>query len=242
MMPTQRGNALWMILLAIALLGGLTAMFARSSSTSDDTGDYERNSIAASEIMRYAKSLEIGVQNLITRGCSENDISFWNDSNGDGTENGSDDYYNANAPSDRSCHVFWPEGAGLTPMTPKADWLDASKSALGNYGNYTYAVAQMAGVNSTTDPLVSTDMELVLILPYLKKSTCQGINATLDIPPAGTDVLSDGFVSTINKFTGSYPTGAGTTLANFDEARSAGCLKNTNPTSEYTFFSAILAR
>lgn len=242
MMPTQRGNALWMILLAIALLGGLTAMFARSSSTSDDTGDYERNSIAASEILRYAKSLEIGVQNLITRGCSENDISFWNDSNGDGVENSSDDYYNSRSPSDKSCHVFMAQGAGLAQQNARTQWFVPSYSSSTNYGNYTFAVAQMAGVNSTTDPLGSTDMELVVILPYISKSVCQAINVSLGIPMNGNDILSDGFVSTINKFTGTYPTGSGTTLANFDVARNAGCLKNTNATGEYTFFSAILPR
>ncbi len=109
----QSGNALWLILVAIVLIGALTAMFTRSTSTSDDTGDAEQVSIQASEVLRYANAVETGIQNLLSRGCSENELSFWNDSNGDGIENSSDDYYNAGSPPDHSCHLFDPAGAGL---------------------------------------------------------------------------------------------------------------------------------
>ena len=78
-MKKQNGNALWFILLAIALLGLLTAVMTRSSGTDNDTGSYEKNQIAANEILQYAKSIENAVQNLLARGCSENDISFWHD-------------------------------------------------------------------------------------------------------------------------------------------------------------------
>ena len=109
----ESGNALWFILIAIALIGGLTVMLSRSTGTSEDTGDFERTQISATEIMREAKAFEIAVDNLRARGCGENDISFWHDSDGNSVENASDDYYNAGSPTDRKCHVFQPEGAGL---------------------------------------------------------------------------------------------------------------------------------
>jgi len=118
---TQHGNALFFILIAIALLGLLTMTMTRSSSDSNDTGGFEQSQIVASEVLNYAKSIENALQMLIARGCSENELSFWHDSNGDGSENASDNYYNSKSPTDHSCHVFDVAGAGLTylDMTEK---------------------------------------------------------------------------------------------------------------------------
>ena len=117
---TERGNALFFILIAVALLAALTMVISRSGSSVDQSGDFERNNIQASKVLRYAKSIETGIQDLLLRGCSENEISFWHDSDGDGDEDGDDDYYNANSPTDHSCHVFDTSGAGLT-------WVDISE-------------------------------------------------------------------------------------------------------------------
>ncbi|PZO88480.1 MAG: hypothetical protein DI626_01670 [Micavibrio aeruginosavorus] len=112
-MNKESGNALWLILIAIFLLGGLTVLLSRTGSQTEDTGNAEQMQIVASNILGYAASIEQGIQTLLMRGCSENEISFWYDSNKDGTENSSDDYYNPNAPSDRTCHIFSTTGAGL---------------------------------------------------------------------------------------------------------------------------------
>ena len=110
----QKGNALFFILVAIGLLGLLTVMLSRSGSSTTETGDYEQNVIVANEILSYAKNIENAVQGLLARGCSENELSFWHDSNGDGVEDASDDYFNTVSDrADRSCHVFDVAGAGL---------------------------------------------------------------------------------------------------------------------------------
>ncbi|HOO82886.1 MAG TPA: hypothetical protein PK513_10340, partial [Alphaproteobacteria bacterium] len=95
-MYTERGNVLWFILIAVALLAALTMVLSRSGSTVDQSGDIEQQRVKASQILRTAKSIEAGIQQMRLRGVSENDMSFWHDSNGDNTEDGSDTYYNAN--------------------------------------------------------------------------------------------------------------------------------------------------
>jgi len=102
----QSGNALWFILIAIGLLGLLTVSLTRGGSSSNDTGDFEQNQIVASEILSYAKSIENAVQSLLARGCSENEISFENN-----TVTG---YSNPDAPTDKSCHIFDSAGTGMT--------------------------------------------------------------------------------------------------------------------------------
>ena len=125
----ESGNALWFILVAIGLLGLLTVMLSRSGSNTNETGSYEQNVIAANEILSYAKNMENAVQGLLARGCSENELSFWHDSNGDGVEDNNDDYFNTvSTRTDRSCHIFDVAGAGInfreiTEFWPNGQWL-----------------------------------------------------------------------------------------------------------------------
>lgn len=107
----ENGNALWFILIAIILLGLLTAMLTRSGGNTNDTGDYERLSIKANEIITYGRSLGNGIQMLLSRGCSENEISFEDPLLA--SQGSFSDHSNPNAPADFSCHIFRPEGAGL---------------------------------------------------------------------------------------------------------------------------------
>lgn len=170
----QNGNALWFILVAISLLGLLTIMMSRSSSTSNETGNYEQNIIKANEVLSYAKSVENAVQGLLARGCSENEISFWDDSDGNGIEDASDTYFNINSPDDRSCHIFNAAGAGLNYITPKRDWLDLSAEGSGfNFGTFVFS-----STNTVTN-LENNRDELIILLEWLNQSTCQAINNIL---------------------------------------------------------------
>ena len=78
-MNRQSGNALWFILIAIALLGLLGAMLVRTSAQTEETGQTDRLSVAASQLIRYTSSVTAAVQNMLLRGTSESEISFAND-------------------------------------------------------------------------------------------------------------------------------------------------------------------
>ena len=188
-MRHQNGNAFLFILIAIALLGLLTVTMTRSGSNTDDTGNFEQNQIAANEILRYAKSIENAVQMLLSRGCSENVISFWHDSNGDGTEDGGDDYYNDDAPSNHSCHVFDAAGAGITYQEPNEKWLDNSFPAAllsaGTYGEYRFQ-----GGFSFID-IETPRPELGMYLNFIKKDLCMQINRTLGVQNLASDTAED---------------------------------------------------
>ncbi len=170
----QKGNALWFILVAIGLLGLLTIMLSKSSSTSNETGGFEQNSIQANAILSYAKGIENAVQGLLTRGCGENDISFWHDSDGNGTEDASDDYFNVRSTlTDRSCHIFDVAGAGMTLIPANERWLDNSQDSEVNFGSFVF---------SSTNTIVNLETnrdELVVLLNWIDLGTCQALNNIL---------------------------------------------------------------
>jgi len=172
---TQNGNALWFILIAIILLGLLTAMMTRSGGSTNDTGDFERSSILANEILGYARSLENAYQALLARGCSENDISFKAD-------NSANYYINPNSPPDNSCHIFEPEGAGIDywDTRDETNIFDASLSVQ----RWIFASHGMSHADAG-EPNV---MDMHVQLANLNDNVCKAINNIVGVTNTGGNV------------------------------------------------------
>lgn len=247
---TENGNALWFILIAIILLGLLTSMMTRSGGSTNDTGSYERNSITANEILTYTSSIENAVQSLLARGCSENDISFNGDTDGDGDyyDNEGDYVYrpNANSPTDYSCHLFHPNGAGLTLLSARdEDWLiDRSPAVWPRYNLLTSVPVDGLGSN--------TQGELLIFIPSLKKELCLAVNNIIGIANPGGDPPRD---TTGRAAEGGYSPNFGgvSTLIDAPELNSSkvGCFVTDTQSSAsstydgedvYYFYHALIVR
>lgn len=186
---SESGNALWFIMVAIVLIGILTAVLSRGSNTVDQTGSYEHGRIEVSQILRYAKSIETAVQQMTLNGISESDISFQNETTtADYTNN------NCNDTADRSypdCLVFEEQGAGLTyqnfPDASSSDWIFTGNLRAGDIGGD------------------STISELLMILPNVSKSLCIAINNELGVDnPSGNPPQDQANSSPGAHFQGQY--------------------------------------
>lgn len=237
---TESGNILVFILITIVLLGAITAAITRSGGNTNETGSYEQNSINASRLASYAESVKTAVQMLIQRGCSENQISFWHeDTNASGGENTGDDYYNANAPSDNSCHVFQPEGAGLTWISPSS-----------NLTNQDWRIVGTSTIDEVPDPNTSAGgNELVMYLGGLSSDSCTQINLktgfSISTPP--TEDTATFFSTTL--YSGTLGTGG----TNIDCAEGTGtctgiqslCIASDAADAHlqgYVFYHVLIAR
>jgi len=234
----QSGNVLLFVLIAILLIGLLTISLTRSSNNTNETGSYEQNVIVLNQIMRYAKNIENAITQLLARGCSENELSFEN--------NVVAGYTNANAPADNSCHLFEPEGAGLTWETPPATVTALPYEIFGE--------TTIHGVGTTDSPLVASNADLVIYLPDIPVNLCTIINRTINngvtaIPEDGGDII-DGADA---KFTGTYtnvesvsgevgaticPAGGTTPLCGI----TTGCFKEETGNEYNLFYHVLYAR
>ena len=61
----ERGNVLWIILIAAALLGALTMVLSRGGSSVDQAGDLEQRRVQGSQVLRYANSVESAIQETL---------------------------------------------------------------------------------------------------------------------------------------------------------------------------------
>lgn len=241
----QSGNALVIILILIALLAALTAVAMRSSGRTSSNMDTEAARIQGEKLIRTGQSLQAAVNKLLTANkCSENQLSFQN------TETTSN-YTNASAPTDGHCEVFGMNGAGLSYIAPDSASLDTTKSALTEYGDWTFRSSQcVLGVGSDDDS-TCTDQEIALIaiVPHISLQVCLQINNLSNITnPSGAPPIED-IDDSATVFTGVFTAIAspeigdnpgGTGLV----SHAAGCFQDSGGSwrGSYIFYQVLYGR
>lgn len=231
----QRGNALFLILIAVALFAALGYAVTQSSRGASSV-NREQQIIDAARIIEQAGMIEQTVSRLILAvGCTDTRISFEN--------NVVAGYTNASAPTNKSCHVFDPAGGGLNfPLAPASTGIALNYLINGN--NWFKYIG--TGDYPPTPPTSST-ADLALYLPINSLSLCREINSKLNLPTtlAMDAIATGGFVGTY--LNGNFVPDDGGNMAGFFGARSA-CLQakpgNYPATSGagYFFYHIILAR
>ena len=235
-----RGNALVFILVAIALIAALTYTLMRSDATDADAVAPEQAKIMASQILSQARNLEQAAKTLQSRGCSEGGISFEN-----AVAAG---YANANAPGDKSCHVFEREGSGLAWPVAPANANDGSTWRI-------LAGDAVTGVSQLDDPSACAAgcIDPLAVLPNVNVIVCQQINALLGVTSstAAPPIDSGNFDGT-SKWTdtGFDPAAAGVAVGDVGlvlSGKPAGCFEATNvdgvpSAGTYWFYQVLLTR
>lgn len=229
---TQRGNVIWFLLIAVALLGLLTIILTRSGSNVDQAGDTEQRTIKASELLRYGKSIQAAIQDMKLRGVSENDISFQNTKT-------ATNYTNAGCTT-TDCRLFDVGGAGLTytnfpDANDGSDWIFTGANNVGTTANPVGTTAAITG------------NDLIMLLPNVRSNLCIQINRQLGVGVAGTIPTETTGIAT-TAFTGTFASGGPTLLdgdgAPFElDGKQAGCFTDAAPNPDVTYFYyVVLAR
>lgn len=221
----EQGNALWFILIAIVLIAALTFVLTRSSSSINQSSERETRELEMTQILRYGQSLRQTIQNLMMRGCSESQISFENETEVN--------YANPAAPTDKSCHVFAPEGGGLTWRSFGGSWLTDLNV------DTAFSTNILIKGNGTDDPQSGADLTMfVAITPEL----CQKLNQKFGISTTAADYTAPGVVGWDTRFTGNYGAGfvAPDDGAAALEGHDTGCLRDAN--DQDVMFQVILQR
>lgn len=236
MLKRQNGNALWFILITIALFGALTAMLSRNSGSVNQSGDIEQSRIKASALLRYSKSVETTVQQMRLNGTSENDLDFV-------AIDAAHDNPNC---TDTSCEVFGAEGGGIQFKSP-SDIVDVD-SYTGSWhvstANFVYQVGCNDSNNSCT--------ELLLLATDMPRDICLQVNAILDTSNPSGDAPQINEIIEGTAYTGAYDTTingdaiGGTNAANEApelRGKMAGCVfEFGSAQNKYHFYQVLIPR
>ncbi len=216
----QSGNALWFILIAIVLLGALTVTLSRGGSSTDQTGDYEQQSIKVSQILRFSKSMEENIKKLqMLNSCSETDINFHD------PKVPALAAYQRTPDTPDECKIFHAKGGGLAYQAPPAGVNDASAWIFNGE-------TRICGMDSDRT-------EVAIILKNMKQKVCEQINRQLLSTTVGTD--ADG-TEGVNPYAPPNLEGDGTKelCTAQTSGRPSGCVIDGG--GEYVFYHVLIAR
>lgn len=219
----QSGNVLFIILLAIVLIGALTAVLQGTGSQSA-TIDKETLSLHFSTVRNYASELERGVTYIMHNGVSESDIRFAH-------PNADTDYGDLGSDTDKSDQMFHVEGGGAAYRAPPKGINDGSAweffghSALPNAG--------------------SDNADLIAVLPNITPEFCDLINTKIaySVQPEDSSTCLMGADGDRFDDGTQFSSSPNTTIESTFSVKPAmqGCVQCTSNNSLH-FFHVIMAR
>ncbi|PZP57490.1 MAG: hypothetical protein DI586_00195 [Micavibrio aeruginosavorus] len=130
----EKGNVLFLILIAVALFAALSYAVTQSSRSGGTSATSEKADLAAAQFSQYGAQIAMAIMRLkVSNGCSETQISFEN------PIMSHPDYWggsaNTTAPSDGRCNVFGPNGGGVVYWDIRKQF--PNEDPVYNYLNFT---------------------------------------------------------------------------------------------------------
>ena len=227
----NKGNALFLILIAVALFAALSYAVTQSGRGGGSV-DRETAALSASQAVQFVSSLEQAVTRMkITSGCADTDFNF-----DDAALTG---YNNTTAPSDESCDLFSAAGGGLTYQSPPAGLNDGSEWVFTGMTN-----VLGVGTDGETDPATH---ELIAMLFNVTPEACREINSRVGL---GNTIIIDRNAIDETPFVGTYtnvdsiagPTASTTCSAQPLCGYYNACFQESNVGQRIVYYHVLLAR
>ena len=202
----QKGNILFLILIAVALFAALSYAVTRSGRNSDTISD-KKAEILANEVLQFLTEVGNAVNKvMLINGCKDTQLNFYNevytDTSGTILTPAN---HNPNSPPDKRCHIFDPAGGGVVAREfqglgiPNQVW-GGKKAGHG-----------MAIVNKVSKIGEPTEYDILYSFSFVRKEVCRALHkkAGLEYTNFSTDftnhVRYDGvFAGVTNNLTESY--------------------------------------
>lgn len=187
---TQRGNILFLILLAVVLFAALSYAVTQSMRGGGKDGGSESADLAAAEILQWFAAVDTAVMRMhVVGGIAYEDMSFaYNSlSSSGGALSG---YSHSTRCTSNRCRVFLPEGGGVPPP------IFTEHGAQGTALNGFVAEGYMYQLTTMPWPGAGTDLnDIVMPFNFMKAEICDAINKRIGIserPTSGIIVNVNG--------------------------------------------------
>ena len=184
-MNTQKGNVLFLILIAVALFAALSYAVTQSTRGGGNADD-ESALIDSAAMTQFGASVATAIMRMRLAGVEETDFCFY-------TGNNSTDYNHATC-SDNTNNVFHADGGGVSYQDPP-NGLSSSTEWEFN------ARPQVYGQGTTVPSSSGNDTaDLVMVLRDVDTSICEAINENVGI----SGIPEDSGDLNLDRFDGDY--------------------------------------
>lgn len=201
-----RGNALFLILIGVALFAALSYAVTQSGRGGSGGISQEQNMLKAAEVANYLAAIRNAITRLTLTGCSETQLDFENTvyiGGQSGPYSVGQIMYppgnNASSPTDQSCDIFNAAGGGVT-----ARIISGTADAAQCSGGGCWAEPGHIWFSTDVVPGVGTGApELLAVLTHIPAPLCAAYNK-LQTGNDGSFYNNTNWINNI--FTGSYVT------------------------------------
>lgn len=242
---SESGNALFYILIAVALLAALSYAVTFGSRATVNNLDRDRINLLSSEILEYANIIANGVSQLRLRGYRPDNISF------ESPQTAANDYIGINCTTnDHECKVFHPSGGGLVWKFVPEQALESAHDGSTDYGWWSisgYYDIDEIGTNCADE----TCKDLVAYANYLRRDVCIALNDLLNVTnPGGEPPKASGGLDPMNEhFHGTFSSLSGTVEGDSPAdkqalaGRNAACVAHITPSDPtYMLYQVLIPR
>lgn len=170
----ERGNVLFLILIAVALFAALSYAVTQSSRTGGGATDGESNLVNSAQITQYPASVRTAIVRMNIGGITADQLNFDPPS-----------AFGTTCTAAPEPCVFHPTGGGATHVTAPPDVMtDGAQGEWIFTSNYAIDSVGTTGATNASN-------EIMAFLPGVKQSICQRLNTELGVP-VNTDADGDG--------------------------------------------------
>lgn len=231
----ERGNVLFYILIAVALLAALSFVVAHNGRGGNvQQLSKERARLQATEIIEFGNIMSAAVAQLRLRGVKDSELCF------DHAAWGAANYNHTPACDDNLNRLFHPAGGGVVWSMAQSEAMDPAAAPDNLW--HIYADNEIQDVGETCGAAACAD--LILVLDELAVEVCQQINGLLGITDAAAAPPTDtamGETRYVGVFAYAQTLGDEAGGAAF-RGKTAACFQKTGAPAEYVFYRVLRAR
>ncbi|HEY1096870.1 MAG TPA: hypothetical protein VGF14_06475 [Alphaproteobacteria bacterium] len=162
---TERGNALFLILIAVVLFAALSFAITQSNRSTGSSAGEETNTVSGSNVTQYASAVRTGITRMLVRGNVLEDLFF---------DQPGDSGYTTNP----TRQVFHPQGGAVVFQSPDSNLVETG-------GQWYFFFANVKD-------MATSSLDAVAVLTKVKRGVCQQINRNIfgstTVSPLGTAI------------------------------------------------------
>lgn len=225
----QKGNVLFLILIAVALFAALSYAVTRSTSGGGNANS-EKLNLDVSQVLQYGATIKTAILRMRLNGVADTQLSFVNSS---GVEN----YTNANCTT-TSCQIFHLDGGGVTWQEAPTSIIDTAQAAMWQRVVF---VGSDPYYGHGTDGSNASNADLVMTMSA-NESACIAYNKAVGFDAFVPDVGPDDAVNNSPAFIGTYSAAGGYAMDHVDVVgRQTFCIQHP-ANHAYRIYYVLLAR
>lgn len=174
-MYTQRGNVLFLILIAVALFAALSYAVTQSTRSGGGDASNEKNLVNSAWLPDYTNSVIVALTRLTMSGAFTNDtVCFLRPAAAA-----------FSVPANIPCNIFHPAGGGVPYALQPDSVVDAAgATAAGANPHVFIGRREVVGIGSTTGTAASA--ETMMVFTWVRADVCKKINSRLGLPDPTT--------------------------------------------------------